>query len=168
MLESLPGRTPPPRRAGVRTAVLVLVVAAVALGLVAVWARCSGVFDGFGFTSAASSSVQAAASASAEADAELDPAPPLGCPGTTASSRVDLSSTAKGEDTPRAAAEGWFATVPDHDRLTESRQYAAPPGSPKGARVVAWFDQDGVAQAEATVVPASGGGWLLEGTASCA
>jgi hypothetical protein len=150
-----------------RTAVLVLVVAAVALGLVAVVGKVFGVFDGFGFVSAASSSVQAAASVSAEAAAELDPAPALGCAGSTEGGAVDSAATAKGEDTPRAAAEGWFATVHNHDRLGESRQYAAPAGAPQGARVIAWFDQDGVAQAEATVVPAPGGGWLLQSTASC-
>jgi hypothetical protein len=165
MLDNLPGRTPPPRRTTVRTAALVLVVAVVALGLVAVAGKVFGVFDGSG---TATTTAQAAASASAQADAALDPAPTLVCNGPKTAGVFDHTADAKGEDTPLAATQTWFATVAHNEELTEARQFAAPAGAAPTARVIGWFDRDGTLRAEATVVQTATGGWLLETGEFCA
>jgi len=162
MLDGLSG-TSTSRSTSVRSTVLVVLVAAIALGVVGGAGLLFGVIPGF---RTAAPTVIATPS---PGDA-LDPAPTLTCPAgqSLATADVAASGSGTGQDTPLAATEQWLTTLTGHDEMVEARQFAGPAAAVAGARTIGWYDHDGSLRATAVVVPAAGDRWLLSRTASCA
>jgi hypothetical protein len=158
MLDGLSG-TSTTRSTSVRSTVLVILVAALALGVVGGAGLLFGAIPGVGSAASASPSQSPVDS--------LDPAPTLACPAGQSLSNGGLTAAGTDQETPLAAAEEWQNTLPNHDEMVEARQFAGPAGSVLGARTVGWYDHDGTLRATAVVVPAAAGRWQLSRTASC-
>ena len=160
MLDGLSGASTS-RSTSVRSTVLVVIVAAIALAVVGGAGVLFGVIPGL------KSSTPTVIASPVAGDA-LDPAPTLTCPAGQSLSAADVPASGLGQDTPLAATEQWLGTLTGHDEMVEARQFAGPTGSVKGARTIGWYDHDGSLRATAVVVPAAGDRWLLSRTASCA
>jgi len=68
--------------------------------------------------------------------------------------------------TPLDAAVAWRDATPVHERLVESRTYAAPAGLPADARTFGWYGHDGDLEGVVTVIPVNGG-WEVSQAAYC-